>query len=205
MINAVLANTFMTTKTLNVSNATIRIENQIKSVMKKESVSNMKKLDNDVLDKAIDELSDWLDQNTISAYVILNSFLEELKEYREAEKQGRMVIMPVAEGTTVYRIVNNTDACSKCDYFDKGFHDDDSCTNENIKGDEGNIVHNPQYKKVPVCDKQFLEVNPFKPNLDWIYNNRDNFGKTWFLTPQEAEQAKEEIMKQKLAEKKNEN
>lgn len=45
----------------------------------------------------------------------------------------------------------------------------------------------------PVCEKQYLEVTEINPKFDWIFRNRDNFGKTVFLTKSEAEAKLKEL------------
>ena len=56
----------------------------------------------------------------------------------------------------------------------------------------------PQLSDIPVCEKQYLEVTELRPKLDWIFHNRDNFGKTVFLTQAEAEQKVKELKKEKI-------
>ena len=117
----------------------------------------------------------------------VDKIVQKLGYYEDLEEQCRMLILPVAEGATVYEIVNNTDACADCKYFERGYYGcDDWCDNPNVRDEEGNMVWYPQYKDFPVCEKHFLEVSEFKPNLDWIFKNRNDFGKTWFLTSEEA-------------------
>ena len=80
----------------------------------------------------------------------------------------------------------NTDACSECNYFVVGYCCEDYCNKPN--SDVVNGVY-PQNSDEPVCEKQYLEVIEINPKLDWIFHNRNNFGKTVFLTREEAEQA----------------
>lgn len=125
---------------------------------------------------------------------------EELKELREenetlkalcggTEEQGLLLRLPIAEGTTVYTIENNTDACTDdCEYFNVGYCCEDYCSMPNVEDD----VY-PQHSDKPICEKQYLEVTKINPKIDWIFNNRDKFGKTVFLTQEEAEQKLKEL------------
>ena len=108
--------------------------------------------------------------------------VKKLAEYEDAEEQGLLLKLPCSENTTVYVIENNTDVCSECDYFVVGHCCEDYCN----KSDCDAIM--PQLSDEPACEKQYLEVIEMKPNLDWIFHNRNNFGKTVFLTKEEAEQ-----------------
>ena len=123
-------------------------------------------------------------------------FLKELRKYRDAEEQGLLLRLPCAEGTTVYIIDNNTDACADCRYFESGYCCEDYCGNKNVKDEDGHSYPSyPQYSDNPLCEKHFLEVVGRKSELDWIYRNRKIFGKSVFLTREEAEQALAEMQK----------
>ena len=119
----------------------------------------------------------------------IRKVLRKLAEYEDAEEQALLLRLPIAEGTTVYIIDNNTDACTDdCKYFNVGYCCEDYCSMPNVDDD----VY-PQLSDIPVCEKQYLEVVEIKPSLDWIFHNRDNFGKTVFLTQSEAEQKLKEM------------
>lgn len=111
----------------------------------------------------------------------VRALFEKLAYYEDLEEQGLLIELPVAEATTVYMISNNTECCAICKYFCEGYYD---CGDECLKLD--NRPSFPQYADKPICDKQFLEVIEYTPNLDWIFNNRKLFGKTVFLTRVEA-------------------
>lgn len=107
-----------------------------------------------------------------------------LANYEDAEEQGLLLRLPVAVGTTVYKIVNNTDACYDCQHYSDFYGMDAMCDKvktENISG--------PRYADKPLCEKQFLEIIEFKADLDFIFRHRNDFGKTVFLTREEAEAA----------------
>lgn len=117
------------------------------------------------------------------------SAYKKLAEYENLEEQGLLLRLPIAEGTTVYIIENNTDACTDdCEFFNVGHCCEDYCSMPNI---DNNVY--PQLSDIPVCEKQYLEVSEINPKLDWIFRNRDNFGKTVFLTQAEAEQKLKEM------------
>lgn len=91
-----------------------------------------------------------------------NSMLEkELQEYRQLEEQGVLLKLPVAEGTTVYMISNNTECCGECKFFEGGYYEtEDECRKLDYR------PNYPQYAGKPICEKQFLEVIEYTPNLD---------------------------------------
>ena len=118
-------------------------------------------------------------------FVYTEDAIQKLADYENAEEQGLLLKLPCAEGTVVYVIDNNTDACFECDNFVIGHCCDDYCS--------FNDCVYPQCADEPNCEQQFLEVDERKPNLGWIFNNRNKFGKTVFLTKEEAEQALTEM------------
>lgn len=105
---------------------------------------------------------------------------EKLKGYEDAEEKGLLLILPVAPGETVYLIDNNTDACDECENFVVGYCEEYCKCNDS---------EYPQCTEEPLCEKQFLEVIEFKTNQKWILENKDDFGKSIFLTREEAEAA----------------
>lgn len=109
-----------------------------------------------------------------------------LAAYEDAEEQGLLLRLPIAEGTIIYLIDNNTDACFECEHFVVGHCCEDYCSMPNA--DVVNGVY-PQHSDNPVCKQQFYEVSEMTPNLEWIFHNRSEFGKTWFLTETEAKAA----------------
>ena len=118
--------------------------------------------------------------------------IKKIGEYEDAEEQGLLLRLPCTEGKTVFVIKNNADACCDCDYFEKGYCCDDYCNNKIVKDEDEDIYPSyPQYSDNPLCEKHFWEVVEREAKLDWIIRNMDNFGKTVFLTKEEAEQALE--------------
>lgn len=109
-------------------------------------------------------------------------------EYRDAEEQGLLVILPVMPGETVYLIDNNTDACDECENFVVGYCEEYCKCND---------AEYPQCAEEPLCEKQFLEVIEYKTNQKWILENKDDFGKSIFLTREEAEAALKKIQEGK--------
>lgn len=113
-----------------------------------------------------------------------------LKDYEDLEEQGRLVELPCKVGDTVYMIQNNADACEDCRWLEEGYCMDDYCSNKEVLDENGNYYPSyPQYSDIPLCEKQFYEVVEHKPDLNWIFGQRNNFGKTIFLTEEEAKQA----------------
>lgn len=120
---------------------------------------------------------------------------EKLGEYEDLEEQGLLLRLPCGIGTIVYEVENNADACSECSNFEKGYYCDDCCGNKNVHDEDGDIyVPNPQYADKPLCQKHFYEVNEYTmSNVDEIFNMRRAFGKTVFLTKEEAEAKLKEL------------
>ena len=115
--------------------------------------------------------------------------IDKLAYYEGLEEQGRLLRLPIAEDTTVYVIDNNTDArTDDREYCNVGYCCEAYCSLPTVEDD----VY-PQLSDTPVCEKQYLEVIEINPKLDWIFRNRDNFGKTIFLTQAEAEQKLKEM------------
>lgn len=107
---------------------------------------------------------------------------ERLKHYEDAEEQGLLVKLPCAVGTELYKIINNTDACAECGHYSDFYGMDSMC-------DKSDITEIPRYADKPLCEKQYLEILTFVASFDFICSNMKNFGKTIFLTKEEAEAA----------------
>lgn len=127
--------------------------------------------------------------------------VDKLAAYEDAEEQELLLRLPCGIGTTVYEVENNTDACSECNDFERGYCCDDYCGNKNVHDEDGDVyVSNPQYADKPLCQKHFYEISEYTMNnVDRIFNRRKAFGKTVFLTYEEAE-AKLKEMEEKHGE-----
>ena len=155
----------------------------------------MERLSNETLDNAIKvyrtcienavEYDDDCEYNPILDKATVN-FLEELKEFRDLEEQGLILKLPCNAGTEVHKIVNNTDACADCNHYSDFYGMDAMC-------DKADILYVPRYANKPICEKQFFEVITVIADLEYIILNRKNFGKTVFLTKEEAEKALAEM------------
>lgn len=123
---------------------------------------------------------------SISDLEIKFNVYDKLGKYEDAEEQGLLLRLPCKVGTKVYEVSNNTDdCCFDCDHFVVGHCCYDYCEKLN--------VDNPQHAEKPICEKQFLEVIEVVTNLEWIFSHRNMFGKTVFLTKEQAEQALAEM------------
>ena len=112
---------------------------------------------------------------------------KKLAHYEDLEEQGRLVVLPCKVGDTVYEICNNTYACITCEFF----HEDEyagwtSCKNENIADTDDFDGYFPDQQEYPVCEKQFMIIKEIQPDIDRIFNSRNQFGKTVFLTRDKA-------------------
>lgn len=113
-----------------------------------------------------------------------------MKDLAEACEDGRIVVLPCKPGKMVYEIDNNTNACYGCEFYVSDYTLSSYCTNP--CADENKRSY-PNCAEDPACEKQFLEVIGFEADEDLIYHDRDKFGKTIFLSRQEAEAAMEEM------------
>lgn len=106
-----------------------------------------------------------------------------------AEEHEQLAEWLISVGDKVYRIKLNTNACSKCKYFERGY-DADFCRNKDVKDAEieyGEISMDPQYTEKLLCKKHFYEIEPYYfQDIDDIFNKRKEFGKTIFFTKKEA-------------------
>ena len=124
----------------------------------------------------------------------LSGWLEKSKEYQQLEEQGRLVKLPCKVGDTYYSIEVNTDFCEECTFFQKECYCDDWCNNKAVRDENGDTLINPQYSDEVFCKNHFYEINRCCfSNIDEIFNLREEFGKTVFLTKSEAEAKLEEL------------
>lgn len=97
-------------------------------------------------------------------------WLEQLKSYKDAEEQGLLLRLPVPLGTTVYsidwQIWIDEKGCRDCVYYAV----DGFCDYE---------------EEHPACMKVF--------ETKFEFNMRNDFGKTVFITREEAEKALEDM------------
>lgn len=116
------------------------------------------------------------------------AYREQLKEYQQLEEQGRLVKLPCKVRDTYYSIEVNTDSCEECNFFQKGCYCDDWCNNKSVRDENGDTLINPQYSDYVFCKNHFYEINKCCfGNIDEIFDLREQFGKTVFLTKSEAE------------------
>ena len=100
----------------------------------------------------------------------IRKVLRRLAEYEEAEEQGLMLRLPCKVGGTVYCIYERYTKCSE----NEQEFDEYSC----------------QGCECLECDshKELYVQSQKAYSLDWIVSNLKRFGKTIFLTKEEAEQ-----------------
>ena len=118
---------------------------------------------------------------------VIAEIVEDVSLIIEKMENKTLIELPCKNGDIVYKIENNTDACrDDCPYFSSFYGMDEIC---DLHGD---IVMNPWVSDKPICDKQFYEIIEYHPDIDWIFNHRKEFGRTLFLTREEAEKALKE-------------
>ena len=103
------------------------------------------------------------------------SYLKELREYKQLEKQGLLLRLPCKVRDTVYCIYERYTKCSE----NEQEFDEYSC----------------QGCECLECDshKELYVQSQKAYSLDWIVSNLKRFGKTVFLTKEEAEQKLKEM------------
>ena len=111
-------------------------------------------------------------------YVRQNDYVtasKKLCEYEDLEEQGLLLRLPCKVGDTVYRIYERYTKCSE----NEQEFDEYSC----------------QGCECLECDshKEFYVQSQKTYSLDWIVSNLKRFGKTIFLTKEEAEQKLKEM------------
>ena len=109
-----------------------------------------------------------------------------LKSLVRADAEGRLVVLPCKVGDTVYEVHNNTDACLTCIHFSSWFGTDALCDRAELSEKD---CYYPNCADRPVCEQQFMEVVEYKPTLNQIFDHRERFGATIFLTREEAKAA----------------
>lgn len=97
------------------------------------------------------------------------SAAEKLADYEDAEEQGLLLRLPCKVGDTVY--------CMFCRYT--------KCTSNNKEFDEYDCQGCQQDECDSKIEKYIQDMRAF--SLDFIVTNLKNFGKTVFLTRDEAE------------------
>ena len=105
-------------------------------------------------------------------------------ELMEAERDGRLVVLPCKIGDTVYWLDYNRDACHSCNRYSSFYGMDSMCGDHYELYPEINSVDDDEH-----CPKHFVEIIEYVPTKTWIFNHRADFGKTVFLTREEAETA----------------
>lgn len=119
---------------------------------------------------------------TLSDKLIEQIAIQRLAEYEDAEEQGLLVRLPCKVGDTVYRI------CPKCN--DKHEGSCEHCAWETSASNRGCTVYGLW------GDGQFppdeCTIVPYKVFWNYVPNLLEKFGKTVFLTREEAEKALEE-------------
>lgn len=111
-----------------------------------------------------------------------------LAHYEDLKEQGRLVILPCKAGDTVYWLDYNRDACHDCLEYSSFYGMDSLCDEHYDLYPEVNDVGDDE-----ICPKHFIEIVEFTATLTWIFNHRADFGKTIFLTREEAEKALKEV------------
>lgn len=132
--------------------------------------------------------------NTLKSRLITDEDVDKWEEYKQLEEQDRLVKLPCKVGDTYYSIEVNTDFCEECTFFQKECYCDDWCNNKAVRDENGDTLINPQYSDEVFCKNHFYEINRCCfSNIDEIFNLREEFGKTVFLTKSEAEAKLEEL------------
>lgn len=107
----------------------------------------------------------------------IRAVLKKLATYEDLEEQGLLVRLPCKVGTVVYRI--------------------ESCgwTKSSICGES--FSEDCEYCEEKKCDshRKYEIYSQEMISQDWIFGNRNGFGRTIFFTREEAEKKLEEMKK----------
>ena len=186
------------------------VDNERNAIDSRELVRNLVKdiCDEDLTDLSDEEFDEYMNSmfsvemdSTIGLLVVFYRNLwamaelrEKLKDYEDLEEQGRLIKLPCKVGNTYYSIEVNTDSCEECNFFQKGYYCDDWCNNKSVRDENGDTLINPQYSNNVFCKNHFYEINKCCfDNIDEIFDLREQFGKTVFLTKSEAEAKLKEL------------
>lgn len=101
--------------------------------------------------------------------------------------KSKFIELPCAIGDTVYEITYNRTACYNCDHYSDFYGIDQICDENKMLFP--NIINN----KKNICNKHYVEIEEYKTDLSWIIRQLEQFGKTVFLTREEAEKRLEEL------------
>ena len=105
----------------------------------------------------------------------LEKALEKLAYYEDLEEQGLLVRLPCKVGTVVYRIESR--GWTKSSICGESFSEDcEYCEEKNCDS----------HLKYEIYSQEMI-------SQDWIFGNRNGFGRTIFLTREEAEKKLEEM------------
>ena len=126
----------------------------------------------------MERLTEWKDDKKLLAKTKFSgdfgsaNVLNRLAEYEDLEEQGLLLRLPCAVGSTVYVISSRYTKCSK---YKEIWNDCYGCEDE--------------------CDSHeeyYIHIN-HSVSDEWIVRNMNYFGKTVFLTKEEAEQKLKEM------------
>lgn len=129
--------------------------------------------------EAIDMLRDY-DSGNMEA---LEEVLDTAEYYTDLDEAGKLMVLPCAEGDTVWIVKNNTSACMKCEHFFSEYADWTECQKENSR------IDFPNFSEKPACEKQFWDLEEATPKLTWIVEHLNDFGKTVFMKKEDAARA----------------
>lgn len=105
----------------------------------------------------------------------IREIINKLCDYENAEEQGLLVRLPCKVGTVVYRIEFR--GWTKSSICGESFSEDcEYCEEKNCDS----------HRKYEIYSQEMF-------SQDWIFGNRNGFGRTIFLTREEAEKKLEEM------------
>ena len=128
----------------------------------------------------MERLTEWKDDKKLLAKTKFSgdfgsaNVLGRLAEYEELEEQGLLLRLPCKAGSTVYSIRSRYTECSK---YKETWNDCYGCENED---------------KCDSHEEYYIHIN-HSVSDEWIVIYMNDFGKTVFLTQEEAEQKLKEM------------
>ena len=108
-------------------------------------------------------------------------------ECEQFKEKSKIIELPCSIGGTVYVIHYVRKSCNSCDRYSDFYGLDPICDEHKI------LFPNINDDKKNICNKHYLEISEYKVDLEWIIWQLDQFGKTVFLSREEAEKKLEEL------------
>ena len=120
--------------------------------------------------------------------ICLGAYEDYLYEICDSFKdKSKFIELPCSVGDIVYKIHYIRKACNDCNSYSDFYGTDPICDENKI------LFPNINDNKKNICHKHHLKISEYKADLIWIIWQLDQFGKSVFLTREEAVKKLEEL------------